>query len=109
MLHNEDSSRKVLEFMIDVPGGRRALSKLGRTCKAFFEPAMNVLWKDLDSLVPLIGLFPSHLLRRAKRPGLGLVSSSHKTTPNSMLIAIPARLKTRSRRTGPGFLRTASA
>lgn len=77
ILRNEETSQKVLEFVADVPSGRRALAKLGRTCKAFFEPAMNVLWKDLDSLVPIIGLFPSHLLRRAKRPGLGLVCFIH--------------------------------
>jgi hypothetical protein len=72
---NGDSSTKVFEALANVPNGRGAISRLGRTCKTFFQPAMSVLWKDLDSLVPVIGLFPSHLLKKAKRPGLGLVRS----------------------------------
>ncbi|KAG2148767.1 hypothetical protein DEU56DRAFT_79738 [Suillus clintonianus] len=34
---------------------RKSLSGLARTCKAFHEPAMDVLWADLCSLEPLLG------------------------------------------------------
>lgn len=72
ILRDPDATKKLLETILDMPGGRRSLSRLARTCKGICEAALNVLWKELDSLVPLIGLFPNHLLRRTRRPGLGL-------------------------------------
>ncbi|KAF7436607.1 hypothetical protein PC9H_003440 [Pleurotus ostreatus] len=63
---------KLLEGILDSTAGKRMVSRLARTCKAFSEPALNVLWRDLYSFIPLIGMFPSPLLRRPKKPGLGL-------------------------------------
>jgi hypothetical protein len=73
ILRDADVTQKLLEAIIDAPGGRRSVSRLARTCKAFCEPALNVLWRELDSLIPIIALFPAHLLKRVRRPGLGLV------------------------------------
>jgi len=73
ILRDAEVTQKLLDVMIDLPGGRRSVSRLARTCKAFCEPALNVLWRELDSLSPIIGLFPAHLLKRVRRPGLGLV------------------------------------
>ena len=73
ILRDSDVTQKLIDAINDIPGGRRSVSRLARTCKSFCEPALNVLWKELDSLIPIIGLFPSHLLKKSKRPGLGLV------------------------------------
>lgn len=73
ILRDADATNKLFEAILDTPGGRRSLSRLARTCKAFKEPVLDILWRDLDSLAPLIGLFPNTLLKRARRPGLGLV------------------------------------
>jgi hypothetical protein len=73
ILRNAEVTQKLLDTIIDLPGGKRSVSRLARTCKAICEPALNVLWRELDSLVPIIGLFPAHLLKRVRRPGLGLV------------------------------------
>ncbi|TFK77287.1 hypothetical protein BDN72DRAFT_37304 [Pluteus cervinus] len=67
-----DASKKLFETILDTPNGKRALSRLARTCRAVAEPALNVLWRELDSLVPIIGLFPNPILKKARRPGLGL-------------------------------------
>jgi hypothetical protein len=75
ILRSADATAKLLDVIVESPNGRRSLSRLSRTCKAFKEPCLNVLWRELDSLIPLIGLFPSKLLRRSKKPGLGLVST----------------------------------
>jgi hypothetical protein len=91
ILREKAVTSKILDVLVDVPGGKRIVSKLARTCKAFFDPAADALWKDLDSLVPLIGLFPPHLLRRSKRPGLGLVSAISMTSCSS-LIPIQAKI-----------------
>ncbi|KZT30748.1 hypothetical protein NEOLEDRAFT_1126367 [Neolentinus lepideus HHB14362 ss-1] len=72
ILRDPDATKALLETILDSPGGKRSLSRLARTCKGICETALNVLWRELDSLVPLIGLFPNHLLRRTRRPGLGL-------------------------------------
>ncbi|OCH94728.1 hypothetical protein OBBRIDRAFT_788977 [Obba rivulosa] len=71
ILRDADATTKLLEAILDTPGGRRSLARLARTCKAFKEPALDLLWRDLDSITPLIGLFPNTLLKRARRPGLG--------------------------------------
>jgi hypothetical protein len=38
--------------------GNHALSSLARTCRAFHEPALDILWNTLSSLVPLLKTFP---------------------------------------------------
>jgi hypothetical protein len=73
ILRDPNVTNKLLEAILESPGGRRSLSRLARTCKAFSEPALNVLWRELDSLLPIIGLFPSKLMRKSRKPGLGLV------------------------------------
>ena len=74
ILRDPEATTKLLEAVLDSPNGKRSLSRLARTCRAFSEPALNILWRDLDSLVPIIGLFPGQLLKKARKPGLGLVS-----------------------------------
>jgi hypothetical protein len=34
---------------------RKTLAALARTCKIFHDPAMDVLWADMDDLQPLFG------------------------------------------------------
>ncbi|KAG6380503.1 hypothetical protein JVT61DRAFT_8662 [Boletus reticuloceps] len=36
---------------------RRTLVALARTCRAFSEPSLDCLWRDLDSLLPLVQCF----------------------------------------------------
>ncbi len=73
ILRDADATAKLLEYILEAPNGRRSLSRVARTCKAFKDPALDVLWRDLDSFVPLIALFPNILMKRSRRPGLGLV------------------------------------
>ena len=75
LLKDPEATRTVLEFVLDTPGGRRSVSRLARTCKALNGPALDVLWKELDSLVPLLSLMPTTLFKRPRRPGLGFVST----------------------------------
>lgn len=74
LLRDAEVTNKLLEAILDSPGGRRSLSRFARTCRAISEPALDLLWKELDSIAPIIGLFPASLLKKARRPGLGLVS-----------------------------------
>ena len=73
VLRDVEATRKLLEAIQDTPNGSRTVARLARTCKAFNEPAVNVLWNELDSFLPLIGLFPGYIMKRARRPALGLV------------------------------------
>ena len=73
VLRDVEATRKLLDVIQDTPNGSRTVARLARTCKAFNEPAMDVLWSELDSFLPLIGLFPGYIMKRAKRPSLGLV------------------------------------
>ncbi|KAF9566130.1 hypothetical protein CPC08DRAFT_628791 [Agrocybe pediades] len=72
ILKDADATNKLLEAILESPNGRRSLSRLARTCRAFSGPALDVLWRDLDSIVPIIGLFPNNLLKKSRKPGLGL-------------------------------------
>ena len=78
ILRDSEATTKLLEAILESSNGRRSLSRLARTCRALSEPALNILWRDLDSLVPIIGLFPGQLLKKAKKPGLGLVSQPRR-------------------------------
>lgn len=73
ILRDAQATNRLLECILESPGGRRALARLARTCKAFRDPVLDVLWRDLDSFVPLLTLFPNTLLKRARRPALGFV------------------------------------
>ncbi|KAJ7246271.1 hypothetical protein B0H12DRAFT_1203333 [Mycena haematopus] len=74
ILDSPEATQKVLEAILESANGKRALSRLARTCRAWLDPALSVLWRDLDSLAPIIGLFPSHLLKKTRKPGLGLTA-----------------------------------
>ena len=106
ILRDADATQKLLEAILETPQGRRSVSRLARTCKAFKEPALNVLWRDLDSLTPLLGLFPSTILKRARRPGMGLVRLLSQSTPQASLltqlftsVAPPSLLRSMSEQT----------
>lgn len=73
VLQDAEATRKLLEIVQGTQSGSRTVARLARTCKAFNEPAMDVLWNELDSFLPLIGLFPAYIMRKARRPTLGLV------------------------------------
>ena len=40
-------------------GMRKALLNLLYTCKAFAEPALDVLWSHMDQVVPLLKILPT--------------------------------------------------
>jgi hypothetical protein len=73
-LRDPTVTSKVLDCILDSPNGKRALSRLARTCRAMREPALDTLWRELDSIIPLLWQFPGHVLKKAKRPGMGFVS-----------------------------------
>jgi len=73
LFRDPEATKKLLDTIAESPNGRRSMSRLARTCKAICEPALNVLWRELDSLLPLVSLFPSNIMKKARRPGLGLV------------------------------------
>ncbi|KAJ7137441.1 hypothetical protein C8R43DRAFT_1109946 [Mycena crocata] len=41
------------------PCGQRALSRLAVTCRAFMDAALDLLWRNQNSLVPLLGCLPN--------------------------------------------------
>ncbi|KAL6301618.1 hypothetical protein BKA93DRAFT_454041 [Sparassis latifolia] len=61
---NPDVSETILEAVLADPSGRRTLSRLACVSKELKEPALALLWRELDSFVPLLLLFPPRLLKR---------------------------------------------
>ncbi|TFK80811.1 hypothetical protein K466DRAFT_605025 [Polyporus arcularius HHB13444] len=51
----EDSYRRA-----DDKGNKGALARLARTCKAFSDPALRVLWRRLDTIRNLLQLLPQY-------------------------------------------------
>jgi hypothetical protein len=47
ILDSPEATQKILEAILDSTNGRRALSRLARTCRAWLDPALNVLWREL--------------------------------------------------------------
>ncbi|KAJ7718662.1 hypothetical protein B0H16DRAFT_1608910 [Mycena metata] len=77
---------------------KKVLARLGRTCKIFYNPAlMNLLWRELDSLVPVLRCMPPDLFKVS--PGAGGLSTVTLRRPivisdwKRLLIYIP-RVKT---------------
>jgi hypothetical protein len=63
---------------------RQSLASLATTCKAFHEPAMDLLWANIDELEPLLGCV-TRLHPMIYRSGAGvsadwLRSSAHELT-----------------------------
>ncbi|KIJ05047.1 hypothetical protein PAXINDRAFT_103929, partial [Paxillus involutus ATCC 200175] len=48
---------------------RRTLAALARTCSSFTEPAVDVLWYDLDTFEPLLRSLPLDVWSRGQYPG----------------------------------------
>ncbi|KIY69134.1 hypothetical protein CYLTODRAFT_350093 [Cylindrobasidium torrendii FP15055 ss-10] len=75
ILRSSSATRYLLEVIAETSHGKRTLARLARTCKALKEPCLDVLWREMDSIVPLVGLFPDDILKKARRPGLGLAKN----------------------------------
>ncbi|EJD03704.1 uncharacterized protein FOMMEDRAFT_167038 [Fomitiporia mediterranea MF3/22] len=86
LLKDPELTRFVLDYVLETPGGRRTVSRISRTCKAVSEMALNSLWKELDSLLPLLSLFPGHLFKRARRPGQGFEKPPQPEDWNRVLV-----------------------
>jgi len=65
---NPDILEEICEYLaieddfthsVDVSLSRRDLLSVALTCKAFVEPALNRLWRSLDSLFPLLKILPA--------------------------------------------------
>ena len=48
--------------LICLYSNRRSLSRLARTCKNLHDPAIQALWSDLNSLVPLVLCLPAECI-----------------------------------------------
>lgn len=58
------TSKAVLKNVCDIlfadpAGGRETVAALARTCRAFEDPALDVLWRTLPSLASLVQIMPS--------------------------------------------------
>ncbi|GBE87066.1 hypothetical protein SCP_1003130 [Sparassis crispa] len=58
ILQNEALTARLLEAVLHADRGLGSLSWLARTCKALRDPALTLLWRDLNSFEPLVTLFP---------------------------------------------------
>jgi hypothetical protein len=61
VLRNLDLLELILSYLAEKhlsKDGQQRLLLAGLTCKAFFEPAMNLLWSEMDSLLPLLLVIP---------------------------------------------------
>ena len=50
---------------------KQSLTAMARTCKAFYEPSMNAIWKEIPHIGILFDCFPENVWLR---PSSGLVS-----------------------------------
>ncbi|KAG2156422.1 hypothetical protein DEU56DRAFT_234738 [Suillus clintonianus] len=60
--------------------GRQTLACLARTCRAFSEPALDVLWAHIDTLGPVVACLPRHVWSRHRgslRTGGGCILITH--------------------------------
>ncbi|GBE81877.1 hypothetical protein SCP_0402510 [Sparassis crispa] len=63
ILRDPSLTAHLLEVIFDRGLERHSLSRLARTCRVLKEPSLSVLWRHLDSLKPLVNLFPNVIQR----------------------------------------------
>lgn len=107
ILRDHETTRKLLEAILDSPNGKRTLSRLARTCRAMRDVVLAILWRDLDSLIPILGLFPNEMLRKARKPGMGMVSTTFSFFADIALKLSAHRQGRHKRESGPKFSNTA--
>ncbi|KAH6905501.1 hypothetical protein BKA70DRAFT_1504814 [Coprinopsis sp. MPI-PUGE-AT-0042] len=75
-LQTSDTLLSIFELFLEIPDdwegvppGFESLSSLAQTCKAFQDPAIRTLWRDIPGLYVIACLFPEKSLKldRAKR------------------------------------------
>jgi hypothetical protein len=74
-----------LDLRTLAPTSKTTVARCARTCKAWKEPALRVIWESLDSLLPLMKLFPIDAFTDGSRtnPGLWVSVGSQLSMPNS--------------------------
>ena len=60
--------------------GPATLASAARTCKTFSEPALDILWRDQSSLMPLIKCLPANALKESRFSKSRLVNHTHLST-----------------------------
>jgi hypothetical protein len=55
---------EIFESVAHQAKARRQLAWIARCCKTLSEPALDVLWKELDDLIPLLEILPAFQLGR---------------------------------------------
>jgi len=59
-IENTDVVLELCEFLCHF-GWNKSLLAFGSTCKALFEPAMDVLWCCLETIVNLLNVIPNFI------------------------------------------------
>ncbi|KAI6104263.1 hypothetical protein F5141DRAFT_1029811 [Pisolithus sp. B1] len=84
----------IISFMVDErihePGEvcgirHQGIARLARTCKAFKDPALDVLWRTQPSLSPLIMCLPNHLWTVKKEQSDWVVTLREEPSPKDWL------------------------
>ncbi|KAI6132298.1 hypothetical protein EDD17DRAFT_285159 [Pisolithus thermaeus] len=84
----------IISFMVDErihePGEvcgirHQDIARLARTCKAFKDPALDVLWRTQPSLSPLIMCLPNHLWTVKKEQSDWVVTLREEPSPKDWL------------------------
>jgi len=66
--------------MVDLgPSRNKTLLALALTCESFTEPALDLLWRELDGLDPLIRCLPPTLWKLERREARGVLELVSQT------------------------------
>lgn len=91
-----DIFKRILDFLEVLPSGdfysgydqekdqNASIARLARTCRAFLEPSLDVLWKHQLTLCPLLKTLPAdaweeileHIVSSNPRPGFAIVCAT---------------------------------
>ena len=55
-----DILEKIIKYVSDETPRRRPSAALARTCKAWYDPVCDVVWRDVTAIQHLIKLFTTH-------------------------------------------------
>lgn len=90
VLDNQDLLRRIFEHMpaesrpFDDQSDRVHLMWASQTCRSFLDPALDMLWRSMSSLIPLLKLLPAFQLTHDTYVSLLLASPFSSYHPSSI-------------------------
>lgn len=68
----------IMNYLVDGARGAREVLALMKTCKVLYEPSLDILWRDLDCLAPLVMCLSQDVWKVRNKLLVGILSRAFR-------------------------------